>query len=185
MIAPFLLIAAVLAAAPAPRHASKVVELPEDLGAETIDVSSYPAEYRKIYDEIFLHIYPFMRGGTARAINSPLIELDPAGEEALRREHPELFADPRVASVSPDGWRLEVTRVKNRPPCCGACPVLSRRDAVELRRFLVYDSLRRKTGANAAAWVAARRELIQRFDAVRDASASNAAPPPGTENRRP
>jgi hypothetical protein len=115
-------------------------ELPEDIGPAVIDVSSYPAEYQKTYKEIFLPVYGFLRGGPARALNSPLI--------------------------APDDWRREVMRVKNRPPCCGACPILSMEQARALWRFLVYDSARRKTGINAASWAEHRRGLIERFAVV-------------------
>ncbi|MCR4295776.1 MAG: hypothetical protein NUW21_09600 [Elusimicrobia bacterium] len=132
-----------------------------------IDVSDYPAEYQKTYQDIFLRVYDFIEGGRARAINSPLIELDPQGETVLRREHPELFTDPRLAQVAPDAWRREVMRVKNRPPCCGACPVLSMVEARALWRFLAYDSMRRKTGVRAEAWARHRRKLIERFEAAK------------------
>jgi len=138
-------------------------ESPEDMGPAVIDVSGYPPEYQETYRKIFQPVYKFLRGGPARALNSPLIELDAQGERVLRREHPELFSDPRLAQVSADAWRREVARVKNRPPCCGACPILSREDAVKLWRFLAYDSLRRKTGPNAASWAAQRRRLLERF----------------------
>jgi hypothetical protein len=144
-----------------------VAEAPEDLGAAAIDVSDYPPEHRKTYRDIFLPVYGFLKGGPARAINSPLIEIDPQGESALRREYPELFADPRLAQPAADAWRKEVMRVKNRPPCCGACPVLSMKDARALWAFLAYDSLRRKTGPQAAAWAAYRRDLLTRFESER------------------
>lgn len=115
-------------------------ELPEDLGPAVIDVSSYPAEQQETYNKIFLPVYGFLRGGPARALNSPLI--------------------------TSDEWRREVARVKNRPPCCGACPIISREDAIKLWKFFVYDSERRKTGANAAAWAEHRRELQERYNAV-------------------
>lgn len=127
-----LLAAAAAAAEPAP------AELPEDLGPAAIDVSSYPPEHQETYRKVFLPVYGFLRGGPARALNSPLVE---AGD-----------------------WRREVMRVKSRPPCCGACPILSMADAKRLWEFLVYDSIRRKTGANAAAWAAHRRALIERFE---------------------
>jgi hypothetical protein len=152
-----------LSARAAPPAASLPPELPEDLGPAVIDVSGYPAEFQETYRQIFLPLFADRRGGPARLINSPLIELDPQGERVLRREHPELFADPRIATVAPDAWRREVMLLKNRPPCCGACPVLSREEAVKLWRFLSYDSLRRKTGANAPAWAELRRRLIQRY----------------------
>lgn len=136
-----LLLAAALAvrAEPALKGPPK---LPEDLGPAVIDVSSYPPEQQRAYRELFLPVYSFLEGGPARAINSPLIELD--------------------------AWRKEVLRIKLRPPCCGACPILSREDANRLWTFLVYDSGRRKTGPAAAAWAAHRRELIRRFAAVKE-----------------
>lgn len=158
-----LLLAAWAGAAPI----AQAPEVPEDLGARIIDVSDYPAEHQKTYHDIFLRVYGFIKGGPTRAINSPLIEIDPKGEEVLRRDHPELFADPRLAQIAPDAWRREVMRVKNRPPCCGACPVLSMDEARALWRFFAYDSLRRKTGVRAEAWAGYRRELIERFETTK------------------
>lgn len=132
-----LLLAASAAAGAPPAKAP--AEFPEDLGPAVIDVSSYPAEHRKTYKDIFLPVYGFLRGGPARALNSPL--------------------------VASDEWRREVMRVKNRPPCCGACPILSMADARALWRFLAYDSQRRKAGASAAAWAEHRRRLTERFNA--------------------
>ena len=142
---------------------AKVVELPEDLGPAAIDVSSYPPEHQATYRDVFVPLYGYIRGGPARALNSPVIELDAAQEAALRRDAPELFSGPDLAQVGPDLWRKEVTRIKNRPRCCGACPVLSKADAVRLWKFFAYDSIRRKTGPNAKAWLQARRELIKKF----------------------
>lgn len=130
------------AAARAESARSGPPERPEDLGPAAIDVSGYPPEHRRVYRDVFLPVYALLEGGPARAINSPLIEAD--------------------------DWRREVLRVKTRPPCCGACPVLSRADAQGLWSFFVYDSLRRKTGPAAAAWAAERRDLIRRFDAARE-----------------
>lgn len=167
-----LLLLAALSWASPPKPAA-APELPEDLGPATIDVSDYPAEQQETYRKIFLPVYGFLRGGAARALNGPLLELDPAGEAALRREHPELFADARLVTVAPDAWRKEVMRVKNRPPCCGACPVLTMEDAKALWKFLAYDSVRRKTGPQAPDWAAHRRELIERFEkTVKDPSGS-------------
>jgi hypothetical protein len=97
-----------------------------------------------------------------------LLELDPAGEAGLRREHPELFKEPGLVEIAPDAWKKEVTRIKNRPPCCGACPQLTMAQARALWRFLAYDSLRRKTGPNAAAWAESRKQLLAQHAARRD-----------------
>ncbi|MCR4295229.1 MAG: hypothetical protein NUW21_06820 [Elusimicrobia bacterium] len=152
------------AAAPATNSPPEVVE---DLGPAEIDVSSYPPEQQRVYREILLPVYGFIRGGPARVINSPLIEIDAAGEDAERRAHPAIAADPGLVVYTRGGWRAEVLHLKNRPRCCGACPVLTRADAVALRRFLVYDSLRRKTGVAAGPWADRRRELIRRFGELR------------------
>ncbi|MFI5345740.1 MAG: RrF2 family transcriptional regulator [Elusimicrobiota bacterium] len=150
----------VAAAAPAPKGPP---EFPEDLGPAMIDVSGYPPEQQRVYRELFLPIYKEQRGGAARAINSPLVEIDAAGERVERRAHPDIAADPMLVVYTRGGWRAEVLRMKNRPPCCGACPILTRSDAEALRRFFAYDSIRRKTGTAAETWAARRRELIRRF----------------------
>lgn len=136
---------------------------PEDLGPSVIDVSSYPDEYQKTYREIFIKVFSFL-GGTARAVNSPIIELDSHLEAQERRDHPELFTDPKLAEISPDGWKKRVEEIYRRPACCGACPVLSRKKARALWRFMVYDSIRRKTGPQAKAWLTQRSELLKEFD---------------------
>lgn len=136
--------------------------LPEDLGPAEIDVSGYPPEHQATYRALFVPVFSFL-GGTARAVNSPVIELDPAAQEAQRRRHPELFADPALALISTDGWKREVDRIRRRPPCCGACPVLSLEDARALWRFLAYDSRVRKTGDSARPFLELRRRLIQKF----------------------
>lgn len=135
---------------------------PEDFGSGVIDVAGYPQEFQKTYREIFLPVFDFL-GQTARIVNSPIIELDPRLEAAERQANPELFADEEAAKISRDGWKREVERLRNRPPCCGACPVLSRPDAKALWRFLVYDSITRKTGPSAQAWLRYRRDLIGRY----------------------
>ena len=147
-------------ASPAPKGPP---EFPEDLGPAAVDVSGYPPEQQTVYTKIFLPVYAVLRGGPARALNSPLIEIDAAGEAAERRAHPEIAGDSRLVIYTSAGWRSEVLRVKNRPPCCGACPILTRADAEALRRFFVYDSLKRKTGSAAEAWGSQRRDLIRRF----------------------
>lgn len=55
------------------------VLFPEDLGPAEIDVSSYPGEHQRTYREIFIPVFSFL-GDAARAVNSPLIEMDPAFE---------------------------------------------------------------------------------------------------------
>ncbi len=112
-------------------------QLPEDLGPATIDVSAYPAEYQRTYREVFVPYFS-RNGGTARMVNSPL--------------------------VTSDEWKKEIERIRTRMPCCSKCPFLSLANARALWRFMVYDSARRKTGPNAAAWQALRSKLVERFN---------------------
>lgn len=158
-----LLLAAALAARGA-ETAHPRPEQPADMGPAVIDVSDYPAEQQRVYRDIFLPVYAVLKGGPARAINSPLVEIDPAGEEAERRAHPAVYSRPGIVEPTRDGWRSEVVRIKTRPPCCGACPLLSKEDAQALWRFLVYDSLRRKTGPATERWAGERGQLLERFD---------------------
>lgn len=136
---------------------------PEDLGPEKINISQYPPQYRKTYYEVFLKVYGFL-GTQARVINSPLVEMDPQLEETERRLHPALFADPLIAIPTRNGWKREVEKIRRRPPCCGACPVLSRQDAMRLWEFLVYDSIIRKTGPHASGWIRHRQKLLRQFE---------------------
>ena len=110
--------------------------VPEDLGPSVIDVSAYPPEHQKTYKEIFVPFFSRF-GGTARIINSPL--------------------------VSAQDWKKEVDAIRRRPACCGACPVLSLREAKALWSFLVYDSAARKTGPRAQAWARQRQDLLDRY----------------------
>ncbi|MBI2069509.1 MAG: hypothetical protein HYT79_02825 [Elusimicrobia bacterium] len=134
---------------------------PADLGPTEIDVSHYPPEHQKTYREIFLEVFGFF-GTAARVINSPLIEADPNLENVEKRNHPE-FSDAQIAQFVPMGWKKRVEAIRLKPPCCGACPVLSLKEAKALRQFLVYDSLARKTGVNAGAWIKHRKNLNERF----------------------
>lgn len=153
-------LAAIMLCAATLRAAAPV--LPEDLGPKEIDVSAYPEAYRTTYERIF--VPAFKKWGTAaRVINSPLVELDEKAERSERLAHPKLFADPQVAQPTRDGWKKYVEALYRRPACCGACPTLTLEQARALRSFLVYDSLARKTGAHADAWMKHRRSLIGRF----------------------
>ena len=142
--------------------------VPEDLGAATIDASSYPAEFQETYRKIF--VPAFKQWGTAaRAINSPIVELDETTERSERLAHPGLFADSRIAEPTRNGWKKYVEGLYRKPACCGACPTLTLEQARALRRFLVYDSLVRKTGPRADAWIAHRKDLITRFEKLHGA----------------
>jgi len=144
-------------------------EYPEDLGPAQLDVSAYPPEHQKTYQDVFLYFAKYA-GGTARLINSPLIEMDPQSERVERQNNPGLFSEPGIAEVSATAWKSHVAKIRNRPPCCGACPYLTLTQARDLWSFLVYDSKVRKTGPQAAAWIKLRRQLIKEFELKRQIS---------------
>jgi hypothetical protein len=152
----------VLATAVAAADKPAVPRVAEDLGLPSIDVSSYPEEYQKTYQDIFVPVFKF-HGGTARAVNSPIIELDAHLEQQEQRNNPMLFSDPEVAQVSRDGWKKFVQSLYRTPACCGACPVMTLEKARSLWRFLAYDSIQRKTGRRAPSWALYRKDLMRRF----------------------
>ena len=133
------MIAAVFLAASAV-HAAGVKrpppQAPEDLAPDSIDVSLYPVDMQETYREILLP-YSEFHGGPRRFLFSP-----------------------RVADAD---WKTYVSELYRSPPCCGACPLLSREEARQLWLFLSYDSKVRKTGANEAGWKKERRALVERF----------------------
>jgi hypothetical protein len=116
--------------------AQKTPALPEDLAPDSIDVSGYPAEMKRTYNDILLPFAAF-QGGARRFLYSPMID-----EEE---------------------WKKLVGKLYRMPPCCGACPILKREEARSLWRFLAYDSNIRKTGPKGPAWLKDRRALIDRF----------------------
>ena len=141
---------------------STAILYPEDLGPATIDITNYPPRYQKIYQDILKPMLGSF-GGPARLFNSPIIELNSEQERAERRSNPRLFSDSLIAQPSAKGWKKRVEEIRLRPPCCGACAVLTRENAKQLWEFLVYDSLARKTGKNAQDWIRHREALVERF----------------------
>ena len=177
---PVFTVAIQFAAAAALFSASGRPSLPDDLGPAEIDVSGYPDSYQKTYREIFLPAFRVW-GTTARVINSPIIEMDPQAERDERNAHPELFSDSRVAQPTADGWKRFVADIRRKPPCCGACPTLTKTQAKELWEFLVFDSLRRKTGSRADEWIRHREDLLRRFETEYPESYGKLYPQPKNE----
>ncbi len=113
----------------------RVPEYANDLGPETIDVSSYPPEMQESYK--LLQAKCVRCHGAARAINSELTDAK--------------------------DWARYIKRMQMRPPCCNVCPVISLSDAKAIWRFLSYDSQVRKTGPNALSWEKHRLSLLQAY----------------------
>ena len=115
----------------------KPPELANDLGPDTLDVSAYPPEIQTAYKKFEQKCS--VCHSAARSLNSELVTMD--------------------------DWSRYIKRMWLRPPCCSACPVITKTDALTIRKFLVYDSKIRKTGANAAAWAKHRQALLAEFKA--------------------
>ncbi len=138
----------------------RLILVPADLGATGVDVSGYPAEHQRTYREL-VQTKCAICHTPARALFAPYLELPEADCGAFVRAHPQ--ADPEVLAVGPHVWRAYIKKMWRRPPCCNLCPTFTRDEAERIWRFLVYDSIRRKTGDQAPAWAACRRGLITRF----------------------
>jgi hypothetical protein len=138
------------------------VLVPGDLGPAEIDVSSYPARFQTVYRDLFLTKCSVCHS-PARAVNSEFLEATEEEIAAFKAKRPADFAAPEIIKAEPDIWKRYVKKMKMRPPCCGACPVMTQENSRDIWEFLVYDSKARKTGDNAARWSAHRRELIRRF----------------------
>ena len=131
LVGAILLGGTILLAAPKPP------EYASDLGPETIDVSSYPADMQAGYKKFeakcaFCH-------SAARTVNSEF--------------------------VTAEEWNHYIKRMWQRPPCCNLCPVISKADAKAIWKFLTYDSQIRKTGPKAEAWQKHRQALLAEFKA--------------------
>ncbi len=128
---------------------------PNDLGPNTIDVSSYPKEYQETYK-----VFQFKCAAChtiARPINSQYVELSDAEQAAMKKSAPEIFKDPAVWQIGAHIWNRYVKKMMAKP----GCPV--GRDGKRIWQFLVYDSKVRKTGAKAPAWESSRKKLLEEF----------------------
>ncbi len=147
------LLAGVLLGA-APRVAAQIY--PNDAGPTKIDVSTYPKEMQKTYEEFTKKCSNCHT--IARPINAQFVEMSAEEEAKARKEQPDLFTDTRIIDVNEHAWNRLVKRMMAKP----GCPV-NKMSGKRIWEFLVYDSKVRKTGANAAAWKAARLKLVEDF----------------------
>jgi len=176
-----ILAAALLAAfSAAPVRAAEMSEkekamthpYPNDFGPETIPaetLKSYPANVQAGYKKLIS-----TKGGcaqchsAARPLNSRFVEpeggMDEAKQEAslaaLKKAQPELFGDITVWQVETKVWSRYVKRMMNKPGCG-----IAKADGKAIYEFLAFDSIKRKTGANAASWAAHRKGLVEQLKA--------------------
>ena len=144
---------------------------PNDLGPDTLDaetLKSYPADIQEGYK--------LLRGSdkkrncqschtSARPLNSRFVEPEGKNEAErkdniakLKKSNPEMFEDMTVWQIEWDQWQRYVKRMMSKPGCS-----VSKDDGMKIWRFLVYDSSKRKLGANAEKWKAHRKKLIEEF----------------------
>lgn len=137
---------------------------PSDLGAETIDVGGYPAPHQAGYKLMLARCAQCHQ--PSRPINHRFVEpeggKDEAAQakaiEAMKGKNPEMFKDHTVWEVDVRVWARYVNRMMNKPGC-----KISKEEGKKIYEFMVFDSLKRKTGANAKAWEANRKKLLQDF----------------------
>ena len=145
---------------------------PNDYGPETLPadvVKAYPANIQAGYNKLINK-----KGGcaqchsSARPLNSRFVEpeggTDDAKQEAalkkMKAEQGDIFKDSTVWQVETKIWNRYVKRMMNKPGCG-----IAKADGKAIWEFLVYDSLKRKTGANAAAWAEHRKGLVNKLKA--------------------
>jgi len=136
-----------------------------DLGPSKIDVSSYPPEMQKTYNGI-LQVRCARCHTPSRPLNSQYTEVKGTKEEkpaklaALKKSDPELFAPENkyIWQVETDVWQRYVKRMMAKPGCN-----IANEEGKAVWKFLVYDSNKRKLGANKAAWKAHRQKLLAEF----------------------
>jgi len=142
-----------------------------DFGPASVDVSSYPQEIQDTYKNIFL-VKCQRCHQASRPLNSQFVEPSAPKEQHAsviakwKSEHPEMFQDKLVWQIEgksasgPGIWERYVKKMMSKPGCN-----ISPAEGKRVWQFLCYDSEKRKTGANAAAWAEHRRKLLADFKA--------------------
>lgn len=143
---------------------------PNDYGPETLPddvIKAYPANVQAGYKQLIDKKAGCAQcHSSARPLNSRFVEpeggTDDAKQEAalakMKKDQPDLFKDASIAQVEVKVWSRYVKRMMNKPGCN-----LDKASAKKIYEFLSYDSVKRKTGANAATWAAHRKSLIEKL----------------------
>jgi hypothetical protein len=142
---------------------------PNDFGPETLDAAtlkSYPANVQAGYKALIKGCAQCH--SAARPLNSRFVEpsggIDDKKQEAalaaMKKDQPQLFKDDSVWQVEVKLWNRYVKRMMNKPGCN-----IAKADGKAIWEFLAYDSVARKTGANAEKWAAHRKKLVEELKA--------------------
>ena len=143
---------------------------PNDFGPDSLPeavLKSYPANVQAGYKKLTsLKAGCAQCHSAARPLNSRFVEpeggLDDAKQDAwiakMKKDQAELFSDATAWQVETKVWSRYVKRMMNKPGCG-----IQKADGKAIYEFLSYDSVKRKTGANAAAWAAHRKGLVEQL----------------------
>jgi len=134
---------------------------PNDLGPDKLDAETlkdYPADKKAGYELLLVRCAQCHT--PSRPLNSRFVE--PEGKDAavaaLKKSNPELFRDASVWQIEGTVWNRYVKRMMSKPGC-----KISNVEGKKIWEFLVYDSSKRKLGANAQKWEAHRKKLVADF----------------------
>jgi mono/diheme cytochrome c family protein len=145
---------------------------PNDFGPATLPddvIKAYPANVQAGYKKLLSTKSGCAQcHSSARPLNSRFVEpeggMDDAKQDAwlaqAKKDQPSLFADGTAWQVETKVWSRYVKRMMNKPGCN-----LQKADGKDIYTFLQYDSVKRKTGANAAKWAAHRKDLVDQLKA--------------------
>lgn len=145
---------------------------PNDFGPETLPadvLKAYPANVQAGYQKLVSNKNGCAQcHSAARPLNSRFVEpeggMDDAKQDAwiakMKKDQPDLFKDGATWQVETKIWSRYVKRMMNKPGCN-----LQKADGKSIYEFLAYDSIKRKTGANAAKWAAHRKGLVDQLKA--------------------
>lgn len=134
-----------------------------DLGPETLDVSSYPKEAQEGYK--ILTVRCAKCHSAARPLNSQFAETGgkdlkerQAALAALKKSASGFFKDKNVLQVEADIWQRYVKRMMSKPGC-----EIPGEEGKKIWAFLVHDSSARKLGAKNQDWMTHRKKLLAQF----------------------
>ncbi|MDD5304220.1 MAG: hypothetical protein PHS14_14060 [Elusimicrobia bacterium] len=143
---------------------------PNDFGPDTLPedvLKAYPANVQAGYKKLLSNKSGCAQcHSAARPLNSRFVEpeggMDDAKQDAwiakMKKDQPELFKDGAAWQVETKVWSRYVKRMMNKPGCN-----LQKADGKSIYEFLSYDSVKRKTGANAAKWAEHRKGLVEQL----------------------
>lgn len=127
-----------------------------DLGPDTVDVSSYSVVYQKAYKGAFKKCAKCHK--LSRVLNSQFLELKKKEILKLKKKLPEIFEKPLVWQIDESIWKRYVKRMMRKPGTG-----IKSKEGKAIWQFLVFDSEQRKLGKNRKKWEKHRQKLLSEF----------------------